>query len=54
MIDDALKHILYNLENESEQSEYTRGFSTESVFNALRDCKDRLKKGEVVYYYAWW
>ena len=54
MIDDLLKHILFNLDKPSTDLDGFEGIISNDVYEAFLNCKKRIDKGEVLYYYAWW
>ncbi len=54
MIDEILEHIIYNLEKADESEDGLEGICSQNTLEAFKDCKERIKKGEVLYYYAWW
>jgi len=54
MIDELIKHIIFNLDKSNKDDEGYDGIISEEVLEALEDCKKRIDKGEVLYYYAWW
>lgn len=54
MVEDLIKHIIYNAEKPSEDENGYTGLVSKKVLDAFVDCKERLDRGEVLYYLAWW
>lgn len=54
MVDELLKYILYNLDKSSKDENGYSGLISNDVYVAFNDCKERLKRGEQLYYHAWW
>jgi hypothetical protein len=54
MIEELMQHILFNLDKPNKDDEGYEGLISNSVYMAFNDCKQRLERGEVLYYYAWW
>ncbi len=54
MVDELLKYILYNLDKSSKDENGYNGLISNDVYVAFNDCKERLKRGEQLYYHAWW
>ena len=54
MIDEIIEHILFNLDKPDVDKNGYEGIVSQSVLEAFVDCKERLDKGETLYYYAWW
>ena len=54
MVDELLKHIILNLDKPNIDERGYDGIVSQKVLESFYDCKERIKKGEVLYYYAWW
>lgn len=54
MVDDLIKHIIFNLDKENKCEMGYEGIISQSILEAFQDCKLRIKNGETLYYYAWW
>lgn len=52
-IDDVINFIIYNLDKSIEEDSYSKLFSSETI-DKLILCKERIQKGDKLYYYAWW
>tara|TARA_Y100000992_G_C20925022_1_gene331718 strand:+ start:130 stop:477 length:348 start_codon:yes stop_codon:yes gene_type:complete len=54
MVDSLIKYILFNLDKPNKDSDGFEGLISSCVYEAFLDCKERIDKGEVLYYLAWW
>lgn len=54
MVDELLKHVIYNLDKPNVDKRGFDSLISEKVLEAFSDCKERIIRGEVLYYYAWW
>ena len=54
MIEDIIKHILYNLDKGSSDEEGYEGICSGHTLEVFHDCLERVRNGKVLYYYAWW
>jgi len=54
MIDKLLYHIINNLDQANREEDDCYGLISEGVLEAFKDCRKRIDKGEILYYYAWW
>jgi hypothetical protein len=52
-IDDIINYIIYNLDKSNNGQSYDKLFSSETIAKLVL-CKERIQKGDELYYYAWW
>ena len=54
LVENLIKHIIYNIEKPSEDESGYEGLISTKVFEAFVDIKKRIKSGETIFYLAWW
>ena len=54
MVDELIEHIIYNLDKSDKDEGGYYGIISEDVLETFKDCKKRIGRGEILYYYAWW
>ena len=54
MVEELLTYIINNLDKSDSDEDGFPGIISEDILEVLKDCKKRITKGEVLYYYAWW
>ena len=54
MIENLISYILYNMDKSSKDSEGYDGILGKDMLSILLDCKEKIKNGDTLYYWAWW